>query len=63
MKRWNNFAPSDLVKEVLRDVDLWGESLYDLPGFYESVLEKLNLLMNNGVTEVIETIQSKKVLA
>jgi tagaturonate reductase len=63
MKRWNNFAPSDLVKEVLRDVDLWGENLYDLPGFYESVLEKLNLLMNNGVTEVIETIQSKKVLA
>lgn len=62
MQRWNNFTPSDFVKEVLSDVELWGENLYLLPGFYESVLEKLNLLMNNGVIEVIETVQSKKVL-
>jgi len=62
MKRWNNFAASDLVKEVLSDVEMWGESLLGLPGFYESVLEKLNLLMSNGTIEVIETVQSKKVL-
>ena len=62
MKRWNNFAPSDLVKEVLSDVELWGENLMGLPGFYESVLEKLKLIMNHGVTNIIETVQSKKVL-
>jgi len=62
MKRWNNFAPPELVKEVLSDIELWGENLFVLPGFYESVLKKLNLLMNNGVIEVIETVQSKKVL-
>jgi len=62
MKRWNNFAPPELVKEVLGDVELWGENLSVLPGFYESVLEKLNLLMNNSVIEVIETVQTKKVL-
>ena len=62
MKRWNNFTAPDLVKEVLNDVDIWGENLMALPGFYESVLEKLNLLTSNSVTEVIETVQSKKVL-
>jgi len=62
MKRWNNFAPPELVKEVLSDIELWGENLFLLPGFYDSVLKKMNLLMNNGAIEVIETIQSKKVL-
>ena len=60
MKRWDNFAPPELVKEVLSDQELWGENLFALPGFYESVLSKLNLLMSNGVTEVIETVQLKK---
>ena len=62
IKRWNNFAPSELVKEVLNDAELWGENLMNLPGFYESVLEKLNLLMSTGAIEAIETVQSKKVL-
>ena len=62
MKRWNNFTASDLVKEVLKDVDMWGENLLSLPGFYESVLEKLNLLMSNGAMQAIQTIHSKKVL-
>jgi tagaturonate reductase len=60
MKRWNNFAPSELVKEVLADVALWGTDLTALPGFYESVLEKLNLVIEKGAKEAIETVQSKK---
>jgi tagaturonate reductase len=60
MERWNNFAAPQLVKEVLSDTGLWGENLFALPGFYESVIEKLNLLMSNGVTEVLETVQLKK---
>ena len=62
MKRWNNFAPPELVKEVLSDTELWGENLFVLPGFYESVLKNVNLLMNKNVIDVIQTIQSKKVL-
>ena len=60
MKRWNNFAPPEFVKEVLSDTEIWGENLFVLPGFYESVLNKLNLLMSHGVVDVIESVQSKK---
>jgi tagaturonate reductase len=60
MKRWDNFAPPELVKEVLSDTELWGENLFLLPGFYESVLQKLNLLMSHSAVEVIETVLSKK---
>ena len=62
MKRWNNFAASDFVKEVLSDVEMWGENLLGLPGFYESVLEKLNLLMSNGAIQAMQTVHSKKIL-
>ena len=62
MKRWNNFTPPELVKDVLSDIGLWGEDLSGLPGFQESVLEKLNLIMNKGAKEAIDALQSKKVL-
>jgi tagaturonate reductase len=63
MKRWNNFAPPEFVKEVLSDTEIWGENLFVLPGFYESVLNKLHLLMSHGVVDVIESVQSKKEVA
>jgi hypothetical protein len=40
---------------------LWEADLNSLPHFYESVLEKLNLLMSNGAIALIESLQSKKV--
>ena len=61
MKSWNTFAPSELVKEVLSDTSLWDEDLNNLPGFYDSVLQKLNLIMSEGARKAIETVQSKKV--
>ena len=60
-KRWNTFAPAELVKEVLSDVALWEYDLNTLPGFYDSVLEKLNLIMNVGARKAIDSVQSKKV--
>lgn len=62
IKRWANLAPAELVKEVLADVNLWEEDLSLLPGFYESVLQKLNLIMDKGATKTLELVQSKKVL-
>lgn len=61
MKRWNNFATPELVKEVLSDTSLWEHNLFVLPGFYESVLEKLNLIINSGAKAAIESFQLKKV--
>jgi tagaturonate reductase len=61
-KRWNTLNPEELVREVLGDTALWGVDLNTLPLFYESVLEKLNLLMSPGAREVVESLQLKKVL-
>lgn len=62
MKRWNNFAPPELVKEVLSDISLWEHNLFILPGFYESVLEKLNLIINSGAKAAMRSFQLKKAL-
>lgn len=61
LQRWNTFAPAELVKEVLGDVSLWEHDLNTLPGFYDSVLDKLNLIINVGARKAIESVQSKKV--
>src|SRR5215218_6539762 len=60
IERWNNFTLPQLVKAVLSDVSLWGGDLSLLPGFYESVLEKLNLILDNGAHQALEIVQSKK---
>lgn len=59
-KRWNNLAPAELVKEVLSDIEFWNADLSALPGFYDSVLEKVNLILNAGPRKAIESVQSKK---
>jgi tagaturonate reductase len=53
LKSWNNLAPHKLVKEVLSNTSLWGEDLSVLPGFYESVCRKLELLMREGAKRII----------
>jgi len=60
MQRWKSLAPADVVKEVLNDTEFWGEPLNTFPGFENAVTEKLNLLMNSGVKEAVEIVQSKK---
>lgn len=61
MKRWNNLAPAELVREVLSDVSLWETDLTVLPGFSEAVSEKLSLIMSVGAKAAIQSVQSKKV--
>jgi tagaturonate reductase len=61
-KFWNGLGPTSLAQVVLSDA-FWGIDLLSLPGFKQSVTEKLNLIMNNGMKEAIESIPSKKVKA
>ena len=63
MKRWNKNNPAALVKEVMRDDSFWGADLSVLPGFSNAVLEKLNMIIEKGIKESIEFVQSKKVFA
>jgi tagaturonate reductase len=53
---------SSFTQQVLSDA-FWGVDLLSLPGFRQSVIEKLNLIINSGMTEAIESIPSKKVKA
>jgi tagaturonate reductase len=61
-KRWTGLSIASLVQAVLGDA-FWGADLPSLPGFRQSVIEKLNLIINNGMKEAIESIPSKKVKA
>lgn len=61
-KRWMGLSIASLVQVVLSDA-FWGIDLLSFPGFKQSVIEKLNLIINNGMREAIESIPSKKVKA
>jgi len=61
-KRWTGLSIASLVQVVLSDA-FWGVDLLSLPGFKQSVIEKLNLIINNGMREALESIPAKKVKA
>ena len=62
-KRWNSLSTVALVEEVLRDFAFWEEDIHSLSGFQQAVTDKLNLIINNGMKETIESIRLKKVFA
>ena len=59
-KRWSGLTITSLVQEVLRDNAFWGEDLHALPGFHQSVVEKLNMILASGVKETLETLTINK---
>lgn len=62
-KRWAGLSTVGLVQEVLRDFAFWEEDMHSLPGFQQAVIDKLNLIINHGMKEAIESIPVKKVVA
>jgi len=61
-KRWSGLTVSSLTQVVLSD-SYWGIDLVSLPGFKQSVIEKLTLIINNGMEEALESIPLKKIKA
>lgn len=53
-RRWSALTPTALVRETLSDSEYWNADLTQFPGFYESVLEKLNLLLEHGMADILE---------
>ena len=62
-RRWAGLSTAALVQEVLGDSAFWGADLHALPGFSQTVVDNLNLIINNGMKEAIERIPAKKVHA
>ncbi len=62
-KWWQNSDAENVAKEVLKDASLWGKDLSALPGFQQSVIEKLNSIITNGMKPTLENVQQKKIYA
>jgi tagaturonate reductase len=60
---WQSFPVDKLVKEVLKNDALWGEDLNHLPGFQQSVINKLNSIIENGMRATVENVAVKKIYA
>jgi tagaturonate reductase len=61
-RRWAGLSPVALVKETLRD-GFWEADLSALPGFEQAVIDKLNLILAQGIKESLETVHTKKIFA
>jgi len=61
-KRWAGLSVVTLVKEVLSDQLFWGEDLNLLNGFQKAVTDHLNLMMDVGVNEALESVIQKKAI-
>jgi tagaturonate reductase len=62
-KRWTALSISELVKQTLKDQNLWGTNLASLPGFEEAVFEKLNLIISHGMKEALEITRANRIAA
>jgi tagaturonate reductase len=62
-EKWKKSGPAEVVDQVLGDSALWGEDLSVIPGFAAAVKEKIILLQQRSVLEVIQINKTKKVLA
>ncbi len=53
---WQTRPAMDVVHEVLKDVDLWGKDLTNLPGFQNSVSENLKNIMSKGMEHTLKVV-------
>ncbi len=61
-KWWQNSDAENVAKEVLKNASLWGKDLSALPGFQQSVIEKLNSIIADGMKPTLEKVLKKKIL-
>lgn len=61
-KRWTGLSIASLVQVVISDA-FWGVDLLSFAGFKQSVIDKLNLIINNGMKEAVESLPIKKIQA
>jgi tagaturonate reductase len=62
-RRWMGLSTAALVQESLRDSAFWGQDLNLLPGFAQTVTDKLSQIIHGGMKDAIENISVKKTFA
>lgn len=60
-KIWQTSSVDELVGEVMANAGFWGKDLTMIPGFEQSVTDKLKSILDNGMMAAIEDINSKKI--
>ncbi len=60
-KIWQTSSINKVVKEVMANAGFWGKDLTIIPGFEQSVTDKLNNILSNGMRAAIENIHLKKI--
>jgi tagaturonate reductase len=53
-EQWKNFAPQELVKNILSNVSLWNTDLTRLEGFVEKVLENVENILQYGMLDALQ---------
>ena len=54
-EKWQAHPPEEVVLTVLKNQELWGEDLTQLPGFAQSVTEKLLTLQEGQVKDTLQS--------
>lgn len=57
---WQLKPTEEVVQEILSNEDFWGYELLSFPGFYNAVLENLNLITESGMREAMEQTMKQK---
>lgn len=60
---WSNNNAETVVREVMKNEELWGTDLAKLPGFLQAVHEQLQDFISNGVLATVSQLENKKVTA
>ncbi len=58
---WQNSEPAAVVKNVLKNISFWEKDLSLISGFQQSVTEKLNAIIKNGMPATLEAVHPKKI--
>lgn len=61
-KMWQTLSIDEIVNKVLGNLTFWGKDLSVLPGFGQSVNDKLDSIINNGMRAAIENVHPKKLV-
>ncbi|MFN8357983.1 MAG: tagaturonate reductase [Spirosomataceae bacterium] len=61
-EKWKQHTPAQLVQIVLQDINIWETDLTLLTGFAQRVTNNLQNMLEQGVSESLETFFSKSIL-
>ena len=62
-EKWQSAPTGMIALAVLKDLSLWGYDLSSLPGFADTVQEKLNEIEESGMLALLDPLHSKKSIA